>query len=48
MLQNFLRPYYLHACIAGVPGRPLQISLMLLYKAGAYLNEAPFICDTLG
>jgi len=31
-----------------VPGKPFQPSLMFASKAGAYPNEAPFRCSTLG
>jgi len=31
-----------------VPGKPFQPSLMFVSKAGAYLNEAPLRCSTLG
>jgi hypothetical protein len=31
-----------------VPGKPLQPSLILQGKAGAYPNEEPFGCSTLG
>jgi hypothetical protein len=29
------------------PGRPFQLSLMFVGKAGAYPSEAPFWCSTL-
>jgi hypothetical protein len=31
-----------------VPGKPFQPSLMFASKAGAYMNEAPFSCFTIG
>ncbi len=31
-----------------VPGKPFQPSIMFAIKAGAYMNESPFRCSTLG